>query len=252
MTQQEALYKYCLRMGDDALIQSYRLSEWCSNAPILEEDLALTNFALDMTGRAQAMLSYAGQVEGKGRTDDDLAYKRKERDFYNHLIMELPNGDFAYTIARLFFTSTFEFFFFNQLQNSADTTLAAIAAKTIKEVRYHNAHAIDWVLRLGDGTEESHNKIQKAVNELWMFTGELFETEEVDALLRDQNIAVDMPVIADKWKEHVAQVLSEATLTIPESGYMQSGSNKGIHTEHLGHILTEMQYLQRAYPEATW
>ncbi len=252
MTEQQALYKYCLILGDNALIHSYRLSEWCSNAPILEEDLALTNFSLDMIGRAQALLSYAGKIDGKGKTDDDLAYRRGEREFYNHLLKEMPNGDFANTIAKLLFTSAYEYYFFNELQHSADKTLAAIAAKTIKEVKYHMAHATDWVLRLGDGTDESHHRIQKAVNELWMYTGELFETNEATAILEDKNIAVDMAVVKAKWKQEIERVLTEATLTVPKDQYMQTGGSKGVHSEYLGHILSEMQYLQRAYPEAIW
>ena len=252
MTEQQALYKYCLRMGDDALIHSYRLSEWCSNAPILEEDLALTNFALDLIGRAQALFTYAGKIDGKGKTDDDLAYRRSEREFHNHLIMELPNGDFAYTIVKLLFTSVFEYYFFSELCRSSDVTLSAIAAKTVKEVKYHMAHATDWTLRLGDGTEESHYRIQKAVNDLWMYTGELFETEEATAILEDKNIAVDMAVIKAKWSNEIARIFSEAKLEVPVEEYMQTGSSKGIHTENLGHILSEMQYLQRAYPEAIW
>jgi ring-1,2-phenylacetyl-CoA epoxidase subunit PaaC len=252
MTEQQALYKYCLRMGDDALIHSYRLSEWCSNAPILEEDLALTNFALDMIGRAQAMLDYAGKTEGKGRTSDDLAYRRKEREFYNHLIVELPNGDFAYTMARILFVGVFEYYFFSELCHSADATLAAIAAKTVKEVKYHMTHAIDWTLRLGDGTDESNSRMQKAVNELWMYTGELFETDEAAAILEDKNIAVDMGMIRTKWKEDINRILTEAKLSLPDDGYNQTGGSNGVHTENLGHILSEMQYLQRAYPEAIW
>ena len=239
-------------MGDDALIHSYRLSEWCSNAPILEEDLALTNFSLDMIGRAQAVLAYAGQLDGKGKTEDDLAYRRGEREYYNHLIMELPNGDFAYTMAKLLFTSVFEYYFFAELVHSADATLSAIAAKTIKEVKYHMAHAIDWTLRLGDGTEESHYRMQKAINNLWMYIGELFETDDATALLEDKNIAVDMAVVKTKWKQEINRVLTEATLEIPEDDFMQTGNSNGIHTEYLGHILSEMQYLQRAYPEAIW
>lgn len=252
MTEQEALYTYCLTLGDDPLIQSYRLSEWCSNAPILEEDLALTNFALDMTGRAQSLLGYAGEVEGKGRTADDLAYRRGERQFRNRQIMELPNGDFAYTIARLLFTSTFEYLYYTELCNSADKSLAAIAAKAIKEVKYHMAHATDWALRLGDGTEESHYRMQKAVDELWPYTGEMFETDEAEAILRDKNIAVDRALVRSKWENRIKDVLTEATLAMPAGTYMHSGAAQGIHTEHLGHILTEMQYLQRAYPEAIW
>jgi len=252
MSEQQALYYYCLRLGDDALIQSYRLSEWCSNAPLLEEDLALTNFALDMLGRAQALLDYAATIEGKGRTADDLAYKRGERSFTNSLIVELPNGDFAFTIARLAFTSTFEYLFFTELQRSADPTLAAIAAKTLKEVKYHMAHARDWMLRLGDGTEESHERVQQAVDALWMYTGELFETDNAMSILEDRNIAVDMSPLKDKWSASIASLLQEATLAMPEEAFSQSGGHKGIHTEYMGHILSEMQYLQRAYPEAQW
>ncbi len=205
-----------------------------------------------MTGRAQALLTYAGQIDGNGKTDDDLAYKRGERDFYNLLITEQPNGDFAQTIARLLYTATFEYFFYTELLNSADVTLAAIAAKTIKEIKYHKAHATDWMLRFGDGTEESHNRMQQGIDNLWMFTGEMFETDKADTLLRDKNIAVDLGMIRDRWKASIAAVLNEATLVMPADEYMQTGGLQGIHSEHMGHILTEMQYLQRAYPEATW
>ncbi len=250
MTQQQALYKYCLRLGDNALVQSYRLSEWCSNGPILEEDLALTNFALDMTGRAQALLTYAGKIDGNGKTDDDLAYRRGEREFYNLLMHELPNGDFANTIARLFYSSTFEYLFFSGLMNSTDETLAAIAAKSIKEVKYHMAHATDWVLRLGDGTEESHRRMQQGISDNWMFTGEMFEMDEVEMLLA--GVSVDVAEIKEKWLAQVSKVIAEATLSLPPDTYMQTGGRNGIHTEYLGHILSEMQYLQRAYPTATW
>jgi len=252
MADQKNLYIYLLRLGDNALVLSHRLSEWCSNAPLIEEDLALTNFSLDMIGRAQALLKYAGEVEGKGRTEDDLAYKRAERKFYNNLIMELPNGDFAFTMARQLFVSAFECLLFEALSNSKDETIAAIAAKTLKEVKYHRAHAEDWVIRLGDGTEESYQRMQHAVNALWMYTGELFEADEVDAELIKESIAVDQNSLRPQWHEYIGQVLAEAKLQVPADGYMQTGSRKGIHTEHLGHILSEMQYLQRAYPDATW
>jgi ring-1,2-phenylacetyl-CoA epoxidase subunit PaaC len=252
MADQKNLYKYLLRLGDNALVLSHRLSEWCSKAPLLEEDLALTNFSLDMIGRAQAFLKYAGEVEGKGRTEDDLAYKRAERLFYNNLIMELPNGDFAFTITRQLFVSAFECLLFEALSNSKDETIAAIAAKTLKEVKYHRAHAEDWVVRLGDGTEESYQRMQKAVNALWMFTGELFETDETDAALLSEGIAADLERIRPQWHTYVSEILAEGKLQVPADGYMQTGSRKGIHTEHLGHILSEMQYLQRAYPDATW
>lgn len=252
MTAQTALYNYCLRLGDDALIQSYRLSEWCSNAPILEEDLALTNFALDMIGRAEALLEYAAQLDGKGKTGDDLAYKRGERHYHNRLITELPNGDFAYTMVRLLFVSAYEGLLYTSLQHSKDATLAAIAAKTVKESKYHLAHATDWVLRLGDGTEESHQRAQAAANELWNFTGELFETTEGERMLIEVGIAVNPVTLHAEWLHQVQTVLTTATLSVPANGYMHTGSSKGIHTEHLGHILSEMQYLPRTYPEAIW
>ncbi len=252
MTQQQALYNYALRLGDNSLILSARLSEWCSNAPFLEEDLALTNMALDLIGRAQAMLKYAGEVEGKGRTEDDLAYRRGERDYYNHLIMELPNGDFAYTMVRQLFVSTYELFFFEELQKSTDATLAAIAAKTLKEVKYHHLHAKDWVIRLGDGTAESNARVQKAVNALWMYTGEMFEMDHADTMLLKEGIAVNTDNLKLGWIQMVTQILALANIDLPADGYMQTGGRKGIHTEYLGHILSEMQYLQRAYPDATW
>lgn len=252
MTQQEALFKYLLRLGDNALVLSHRLSEWCSNAPFLEEDLALTNFALDMIGRAQAFLKYAGEVEGKGKTEDTLAYRRSERQYYNNLLAELPNTDFAYTMARQLFISAFEKYFFTVLRHSKDATIAAISEKTLKEVKYHLAHAEDWVIRLGNGTEESHRRLQRALNDLWMYTGELFEMDDVDAKLIKSGIAVDLQSLKPMWQDHVWEVLKAAAMDIPADDFMQTGSRKGIHTEHLGHLLSEMQYLQRAYPEAQW
>jgi len=252
MTEKEALSKYCVRLGDNALVLSYRLSEWCSKGPTLEEDLALTNTALDLIGRSQAFLNYAAELNGDSQTADDLAYRRAEKDFYNNLITELPNGGFASTVVRQFYIAAFENYFFEKLQYSANPTLAALAAKTLKEVRYHLAHFRDWVLRLGDGTEDSHRKIQKAANAIWKYTGELFEMDDTDTLLLDTNVAVDLSAIQPAWEQYVAEVFEEATLTLPNSTYMQTGSRKGIHTEHLGHILAEMQFLQRAYPDAKW
>lgn len=252
MTQQEALFKYLLRLGDNALILSHRLSEWCSNAPFLEEDLALTNFALDMIGRAQAFLKYAGEVESKGKTEDTLAYRRSERQYYNNLLVELPNTDFAYTMARQLFISTFEKYLFTELKHSKDVVIAAISEKTLKEVKYHLAHAEDWVVRLGNGTEESHKRMQKAVNDLWMYTGELFEMDDVDTILIAIGVAVDLQSFKSLWQDHVCETLRAATLDIPADEFMQTGSRSCIHTEHLGHLLSEMQYLQRAYPEAQW
>lgn len=246
------LYVYTLRLGDDALILGHRLSELCSRAPFLEEDLALTNISLDLIGRASAFLRYAAEIQGKGNSEDDIAYRRPENEYYNHLITEQPNGDFAHVIARQFFVSVYENYFFSELTKSKDETLAALASKTLKEVRYHMEHACDWVIRLGDGTSESKLKMQKAIEDLWMYTGELFEMDYVDEILLSAGVAVDKTSVKDKWNQSVTKTILEATLNLPVQKYMQTGSRKGIHTECLGHILSEMQYLQRAYPDAKW
>ena len=252
MTIQEAKFEYLLRLGDSSLIIGHRLSEWCGHGPILEEDIALINIALDFVGNATSLLTYASQVEGKGRNEDDLAFMRGEREYRNLLITEQPNGDFAHTIARQLFISVFEFLFYTELEKSKDATLAAIASKTIKEIKYHMQHAVDWTIRLGDGTTESHKRMQNAINDLWMYTGELFEMDHLDIFLLHQHIAVDTEALKSEWKKYIETVLSDATLITPEDSYMQTGSKKGIHTENLGHILSEMQYLQRAYPDAKW
>jgi ring-1,2-phenylacetyl-CoA epoxidase subunit PaaC len=252
MTTNDATYMYTLRLGDNALILGHRLSELCSKGPILEEDLALTNIALDMIGRAQALLKYVSDIEAKGKTEDDIAYRRAENNYYNHLLIEQPNGDFAHTMARQLFISVFEFLFYTELEKSRDETLAAIASKTVKEIKYHMQHAVDWTIRLGDGTNESHKRMQKAVNDLWMYTGEIFEMDEVDTHLMRDGMAIDLIPIKTQWHNDIKTILSKATLTMPEDTYMQTGSRKGIHTENLGHILSEMQYLQRAYPDAIW
>jgi len=252
MTKEQALYNYCVRLGDNALVQSYRLSEWCSNAPILEEDLALTNMALDMTGRAQLLLQYAGKVAGHGKTADDMAYRRAEREYRNDLISELPDADFAFTMVRQMLVSTFECFLYAALVSSSDKEIAAIAAKAVKEARYHMAHTSDWVIRLGDGTEESNRRAQSALNILWSYTGGLFETTDADALLLSEGVAADVSQIKTKWQENIEAILREAKLILPADDYQQTGGRQGLHTEYLGHMLTEMQYLHRTYPEAIW
>lgn len=252
MTQQEALFNYLLRLGDNALIMSYRLGEWSSKAPYLEEDLALTNIALDLTGRAIALFRYAGEVEGKGRSEDDLVFKRSERQFYNNLLTEQPNGDFATTIVRQLLYSSFDLSLYNALSQSSDAMIAGIATKAIKETKYHIRHVTQWMYRLGDGTQESHQRSQTALDELWMFTGELFEMDEVDNILIKEAVAVDLKVIRTIWNERVCETIISSTLTRPTDDYMQTGSRNGIHSEHLGFILSEMQYLPRAYPDAKW
>ena len=252
MKNQDALFNYCLRLGDNALILGHRLSELCGKGPLIEEDLALTNISLDLIGRAQAFLKYAGEVEGKNRDEDELAYRREEKQYYNNLITEQANGDFAHIIVRQLFVSAFELFFYKELEKSKDILIASIATKTLKEIKYHLQHVSDWTIRLGDGTPESHKRMQQAVNNLWMYTGELFEMDDVDFYLLREGISVDLIPLKNHWQEYISNVFNNATLIVPKTTYMQTGSRKGIHTEHLGHILAEMQYLQRAYPDAKW
>lgn len=252
MEQKEILLTYTLRLADDALILGHRLGELCGKGPILEEDLALTNIALDLIGRAEVLLRYAAEIEGKGNSEDTLAYRRPERKFYNHLLCEMPNSDFAHVIIRQLFISTFEKHLYTQLTKSSDSTLSAIAAKAIKEINYHCRHASDWCLRLGSGTDESHRRMQNALDALWMYTGELFEKDLVDEQASELGFGADTSAFHGQWKTILLDLLSESGLKIPESGFMQTGSRKGIHTEHLGYILADMQYLQRAYPDAVW
>ena len=252
MTKVEALFKYCLRLGDTSLILAQRNTEWCGHGPFLEEDLALTNISLDLLGQANSILKYAGEVEGKGRSEDQLAFHRNEREFYNTLLTEQPNGDYANTILRQFFCDSFDFYFYSELVNSKDETLAAIAAKSIKEITYHLRHSSSWVERFGEGTEESHTRIQNSMNDLWRFTGELFEMNEVDSILIKEKIAVDLNSIKSKWERKVKEVLENSNIQIPENTFMQRGSREAKHTEHLGFILAEMQSLPRALPDAKW
>lgn len=252
MTKQEALFNYTLRLADNGLILSQRLAEWTGHGPFLEEDLALTNIALDILGQAKSLLEYAGQVEGKGRSEDDLAFLRTEREFYNTQLVEQPNGDYAKTIARQYFVDVFDFHFYTALATSKDETLAGIAAKSIKEITYHVRHSGSWMLRFGNGTDESKQRLQDAVNDLWRYTGELFEMNEVDALLIKEGIAVDMTAVKAAWDKQVLNTLNEAGITTPLVAYMQTGSRQGKHTEHLGYILAEMQYLPRVIPGAKW
>lgn len=254
MTQQEALFEYTLRLGDTSLILGHRMSEWCGHGPKLEQDIALINIALDLVGQARSYLDYAGKVEDQGRNEDKLAYFREEREFRSLLIAERPNGDWGNTIMRSFLFDTFHYYYLNELIKSKDAQLAAIAAKSLKEVTYHLRHNSEWVIRLGDGTEESHQRMEDALEELWMYTGEMFDMDEVDAQLIEAGIAPDLSKIKPLWTQKVKEVLAEATLTYPgDDQWMQSGGKlKGIHSEHLGFILAEMQHLPRCHPEATW
>ena len=247
-----SLYKYVLALGDDALILGQRLSQWAYKGPFLEEDIALSNISLDMFGRANLLLEYAATLKGNGTTSDELAFKRNEREFSNHIICEQPNGNFADTMVRQFFLDAFYKLFLQKLTNSKDEQLSAIAQKSIKETTYHLRHSSKWIIRLGDGTVESHAKVQSAIDNLWMFTDELFEINETDKEMVKEKIGVDCSSIKAEWDKIIDDVLAEATLRRPENIHMTSGGREGIHTEHLGHLLSDMQYLQRAYPDAKW
>lgn len=252
MTDNNPLFDYVIRLADDHLILGQRLGEWCGEAPTLEEDLALANIALDLIGQARSLYDYAAAVEGKGRDEDQLAFLRYERDYRNALIAELPNGDFASTIVRQFFIATFMKPFWREMLNSTDETLSAIAAKALKEVSYHLRHASEWVIRLGDGTEDSHQRMIDALDDMMIYTGELFEMDELSRDMVERGIGVDAARLESEWRATIESVLSEATLQLPEVNHMQTGGRMGRHTEHLGHILSELQYMQRAYPGLTW
>lgn len=247
-----SLFEYVLRLGDDSLILGHRLSEWCGHGPILEEDIAMTNISLDLVGQATSLLGYAGELEGKGRDADALAFLRFDREYKNLLLVEQPNGDFGMTMLRQFFFDAYRKPLFEKLQHSTDKHLAAIAEKSLKETKYHLKHSSEWVIRLGDGTEESNARIQDSLNTLWRYTNELFFTDEVDAELVEKGIVPSLQEIQNEWNATVKAVLNEATLTIPTNNWKQEGGRKGLHSEHLGYILAELQYMQRAYPNMQW
>lgn len=252
MEHNNALIEYVLRLADNALILGHRVSEWCGHGPNLETDIGLTNIALDLVGHSRSLLQYAAELEGKGRTEDDLAFLRDTREFRNVLLVEQPNGNFADTIARQFFFDTFNYYAFAALCESKDEQLKAIAEKAIKELTYHYRYSAEWVIRLGDGTEESHQKIQEAIDELWDYTGELFEIDDIEAYMHEAGIGVDLKAIQGLWNERVDAILKEATLKRPEDDWMQTGGKRGIHGEEMGLILAEMQWMQRAYPNMEW
>jgi ring-1,2-phenylacetyl-CoA epoxidase subunit PaaC len=246
------LVLYALRRADDALILGHRLSEWCGHAPMMEEDMALANMGLDLLGQARELYSYAAKVEAKGNDEDTFAYLRDVRQYRNLLLLEQPNGDFARTMARQFFYAAFADLYWRAMMNSRDATLAAIAAKSEKESAYHARHCSEWMVRLGDGTDESHRRAQAAVDDLWAYTGEMFEVDDSERGLVDAGIAIDPAALRQGWLETVSNVLSQATLTLPRSDWMQQGGRSGRHSEHLGHLLSELQSMQRTFPGATW
>ncbi|KEJ90289.1 1,2-phenylacetyl-CoA epoxidase subunit PaaC [Sulfitobacter donghicola] len=250
---QDALFQTLLRLGDNTLVLGHRVSEWCGKAPVLEEDIALANTALDFIGQTQMWLGYAAEVEGKGRSADDLAFLRDVWDFRNILMVERPNLDFGHTMMRQFLFDAYHRALLAALSTSSDTRIAEIAAKSVKEATYHLERSAETVIALGDGTEVSHAKMQEALNLLWPYAGEMFEADATDQLMIDAGVLPDPMPLRAEWMEKVSQVMAEATLSIPEDDFAHKGGRSGArHTEHLGHMLTQMQWLQRAYPGANW
>ena len=275
MSQSTDQLSYILQIADNALILGHRISEWCGHGPILEQDIAITNTALDHLGQARSLYQYAATIfnalpaeeknnffgsavlqqnvaAGNAIDEDDLAYLRDGWDFRNTLLVEQPNKDWAYTIARSFFFDSFSYYFYTELQKSKDATLAAIAEKSLKEVTYHIRWSSEWVIRLGDGTEESTKRMQEAINERWAYTGELLTMSAADKAMLQEGIGVDLDAIRHLWQARVNTVIAEAGLTLPATKWMQEGGKDGRHTEHLGYVLAELQFMQRAYPNMEW
>ena len=245
-------FEHLLRLADDRLVLGHRLSEWCGHGPILEEDIALANIALDFVGQASMLLKLAGEVEGKGRSEDALAYFRDAVEFRNVQLVELPNGDFAATIVRQFLFDAWDVLVLEQLTGASNESLAGVAAKGLKEAKYHLRHSAEWVRMLGDGTAESHSRAQRALDDLWPYSAELFLMDDTDRAAVATGNGVDVAALRPRWQQTVEQVFGEATLTIPKSAFMPRGGRIGRHTEHLGRMLSDMQSLARAHPGASW
>jgi ring-1,2-phenylacetyl-CoA epoxidase subunit PaaC len=246
------LYKYILGIADNSLILGQQLGELTGHGPSLETDIACTNISLDLLGQVRSYYQYASKIAGDGRKEDDIAMLRNERDYQNVLLVEQPSTDFAYTMARQFLFDVYHLLFLQELQKSKDLTLSAIANKSIKEVSYHQRFSSDWIKRLGDGTEESHQKMQTAIDDLWTYTDELCHQTEADKAMVSEGIGVDVTKLKEAYYKKVSEILEVATLTVPESKYFQKGGKQGIHTEHMGYLLAELQYMQRAYPNMEW
>jgi ring-1,2-phenylacetyl-CoA epoxidase subunit PaaC len=247
-----ALYRYVLRLGDLALVLGQRLSEWVGHAPALEEDLGLANIALDLVGQARLLLAYAGEIEGRGRGEDDIAFLREHSEYLNPTLVEQPNGDFGETIVRQVLVDAFQWALYERLASSRDERLAAIAAKALKETRYHLRYSSSWLIRLGDGTQESHERAQRALERLWPYTVELFEADALDREMTERGVAPSLEEIRSAWNRHIDEVLVEAALDRPADRPYSWFGKRGEHSEHLGYLLAEMQYLQRAHPGARW
>lgn len=252
MESRQPLYEYLLRIGDNALILGQRLSEWCGHGPVLEQDIAITNIALDHIGQARSILAYAGVCEGLGRDEDQIAYLRDAWDFRNVLLVELPNQDWAYTIVRQFLFDSWNYYFHQDLVHSADKQISAIAEKSLKEIAYHLRFSAEWVIRLGDGTDVSHEKMQTALDDLWTYSAEMQIPDALDLEMRDLGIGADLEKIKPLVDQKRKNIFREATLQIPADEWMQQGGKQGRHTEHLGFILADMQFMQRAYPNMHW
>ena len=244
--------QYLLRVGDTALILAQRLAEWCGHAPVLEEDIALANMALDLVGQSRALLTHAGTLEGAGHDEDQLAYLRDERDYFNATIAELPRGDFAFTVLRNLIVATWAKLLWERLQASSDPEVSAIAGKAVKEARYHQQHAADWVVRLADGTAESRRRIDDALAEIWRFTAELFESDAVDSAAHAAGLGPRFADLREPWLAEITAVFDEAGLSLPKDSAFRSTGTRGVHSEHMGFILAEMQHLQRSYPGGVW
>ena len=247
------LYQYCLQLGDTSFILSHRIAEYCSKAPHLEEDLAITNVGLDLLGQAESLLKYAAETKGDGTTEDDLVFKRKEKDFRSIHLSEIPNFDFAFILARQFLMDVYNNLLFSKLSESKDDIINGISKKSIKEIRYHFQRSKNWVIRLGQGTEESNQRIQYAFDELWMYTNELFYNSSVEIELEKEGIAVLSSSLENEWRKKTNEVIVEAGLVVPENQphSIQYGKD-GVHTEYLGFLLAEMQHLPLLYPDAKW
>ena len=246
------LFDYTLHLADNSLIMGHRLSEWTGHGPILEQDIAISNIALDLIGQSRNFYQYSAQIKGEGTTEDSLAYLRSAGEFKNILLVELPNGDWAKTILKLFFFSTYQYFLYQKLIASTDKQLSAIAEKSFKEVIYHTRWSSEWVVRLGDGTEESHNRMQASINELWNYTGEMFVSAEYETAAAKNNFGVDIPELKNDWIKKINDIFIEATVFLPENKMIETGGKQGIHTKYLTAILSDMQYLQRTYPGCEW
>jgi len=243
---------YILHLADNGLILGQRLGEWCGHGPVLEQDIALTNIALDQIGQARYLYQYAALIDGKGQSEDHYAYFRGERDFKNFLLLELPNGDWAQTMIRQFYYDVYAFLMYTQLIKSNDTQLSSIASKAIKEVAYHLKFSSEWIIRMGDGTEESRRRVSEAAQKLWEYTGELFEVMPYEAEMIKQGIAPDISGLKNDWLNKVSEVFLEATISVPTGTWFQSGGKKGVHSEYLGYLLTDLQYIQRSMPGLEW